>query len=128
MLVTSIFSFSHNVFYPPINSFRFFTYIYFIVCKCFEFGRVQNFVVWYRVKRLISFSCIISECTCVEGICKDGPLGDGTCRSCFNVGFSRRVTGENCDKLFFPCGQRAQNDIHCHVDAMCVVMSPSYMK
>ena len=30
MLVTSIFSFSHNVFYPSIDSFLFFTNIYFV--------------------------------------------------------------------------------------------------
>ena len=26
-----------------------FNNIYFVVCKCFEFGRVQNFVVWLKV-------------------------------------------------------------------------------
>ena len=46
MLVTSIFSFSHNVFYPPIGSFPFLIYFYFVVCKCFEFGPVQKIVVF----------------------------------------------------------------------------------
>ena len=40
MLVTSIFSFSHNVFYPTQNKFQFFSHIYFVVCKCFQFGPV----------------------------------------------------------------------------------------
>ena len=49
MLVTSIFSFSHIVFYPSQIKFPFFGHIYFVVCKCFEFGLVKNFVVWERV-------------------------------------------------------------------------------
>ena len=48
ILVTSIFSFSHNVFYPSQNKFQFFSHIYFIVYKCFQFGPDKNFVVWYR--------------------------------------------------------------------------------
>ena len=46
MLVTSIFSFSHNVFYPSRNKFWFFIQIYFVVYKCFQLGQDQNFVVW----------------------------------------------------------------------------------
>ena len=46
MLVTSIFFFSHNVFYQSQKEFLFLSYIYFVVCKCFQFGPVQNFVVW----------------------------------------------------------------------------------
>ena len=38
MLETVIFSFSHNVFYPSIHNFHFLTQIYFVVCKCFQFG------------------------------------------------------------------------------------------
>ena len=34
MLVTSIFSFSHNAFYPSQNTFLFFSHIYYVVCKC----------------------------------------------------------------------------------------------
>ena len=45
MLVTSFFSFSHNVFYPFQNKFHFFGHTYFVVCKCFQFLPVQNFVV-----------------------------------------------------------------------------------
>ena len=44
--LTSIFSFSHNVFYHFQNKFQFLGHIYFVVCKCFEFGPVLNFVVW----------------------------------------------------------------------------------
>ena len=45
MLVTSIFSFSQNVFYPSQNIFLFLSYI-FDICKYFEFGPIQNFVIW----------------------------------------------------------------------------------
>ena len=45
MLVTSIFSFSHKVFYPiRQNKFRFLSQIYFVVCKRLQIGEVQNFV------------------------------------------------------------------------------------
>ena len=46
MLVTSIFSFTHNVFYPSQNKFQFFIYIYFVICKSFQFGQVPFSVVW----------------------------------------------------------------------------------
>ena len=40
MLETSIFSFSQNAFYLPIEEFKYFIQIYFVVCKCFQFGPV----------------------------------------------------------------------------------------
>ena len=40
MLETSIFSFSPNVFYLSQNRFQILSHIYFVVCKCFEFGPV----------------------------------------------------------------------------------------
>ena len=46
MLVTSIFSFSHNVFYPIKDRNYHSCYIYSVVCKCFQFGRGKIFVVW----------------------------------------------------------------------------------
>ena len=47
MLVSSIFSIPHNVLYDFQNKFQFLgLYVYFIACKHFEFGQVQNFVVW----------------------------------------------------------------------------------
>ena len=45
MLVTSIFSLSHNVFHPSQNLF-FFSNIHFVVCKCFQVRPVYNFAVW----------------------------------------------------------------------------------
>ena len=39
-LENSIFSSSHNVFYPFQTKFQFFIHIYFVICKCFEFGSV----------------------------------------------------------------------------------------
>ena len=38
ILVTSILSFSHNVFSPSQMELLIFIYIYFVVCKSFEFG------------------------------------------------------------------------------------------
>ena len=52
MLVTSIFSFSHNVFYPSTDEFKPLSHIWIVVCKCFQFGQVQNFVIG---KELIYF-------------------------------------------------------------------------
>ena len=54
MLVTSIFSFSHSVFYPIKNRNHYFTNILLIVvCKCFEFGQSKKKnVVWERVNTL----------------------------------------------------------------------------
>ena len=49
------FSFSHNVFYPSWNKFHFYTHIYFVICKWFQFGPVWNFVVWKRINRLTSW-------------------------------------------------------------------------
>ena len=46
MLVTSIFSFFHNVFYPFTDRNYHFSNNKFVVCKCFQFGQGQNFVVW----------------------------------------------------------------------------------
>ena len=40
---TSIFSFSHNVFYSIKNRKYHLCYIYFVVCKCFQFGQGQYF-------------------------------------------------------------------------------------
>ena len=40
MLVSSIFSFSHNVFNPLRDKNHHFKYFDFVVCKCFQFGPV----------------------------------------------------------------------------------------
>ena len=51
MLVTIIFSFAHNIFYPIKNEFNVLSNILFVVCKYFPFGQAWNFVVWYRLNR-----------------------------------------------------------------------------
>ena len=51
MLVTSIFSFFHNVFYSIKHRNYPLYYIYFTVCKCIQFGQGQIFVVWELVKK-----------------------------------------------------------------------------
>ena len=56
MLVTSIFSFSHNVFYPIRYRNHCFSNLKFVVCKCFEFGPVRMFVV-----------CVGGRCLCHGG-------------------------------------------------------------
>ena len=63
MLVTSIFSFFHNVFYALQDRNYHLCYIYFVVCKCFEFGQSQIFVVWEWVNSLFAnaFKLITSK-------------------------------------------------------------------
>ena len=46
MLVTIIFSFSYNVFYSITDRNYHSCYIYFLVCKCIQFGQGQIFVFW----------------------------------------------------------------------------------
>ena len=46
MLVTSIFSFSQNVFYPFKLKFQFLSHIYCVICNCFQFGQDLNFFIW----------------------------------------------------------------------------------
>ena len=43
---TSIFFFSHDVFYPIKDRNNCFSNIKFVVSKCFQFGQGQNFVIW----------------------------------------------------------------------------------
>ena len=45
----SNYSFSHNVFYS-IKDRNYHSYIEFVVCKCFQFGLTQNFVMWEWIK------------------------------------------------------------------------------
>ena len=55
MLVTSIFSFTKNVFYSTKDEFHRLESIYFVVCKCYLFKPVWNFVVWQRTIPEIRF-------------------------------------------------------------------------
>ena len=64
MLVTSIFSFSHHVFYPIKDRNHHICYIYFVVCKYFQFGQAQIFVVWEWVnltgqEKIVGISVLI---------------------------------------------------------------------
>ena len=52
MLVNSIFSFSHNVFYSIKDRNYHSCYIYFGICKCFQFEQGQIFVIWEWVNPL----------------------------------------------------------------------------
>ena len=60
MLVTSIFSFSLNVFYPIKDRNKHLSYIYFVIWKCFQFVHIQNFVVWLRVT-VVKFENIVTK-------------------------------------------------------------------
>ena len=55
-----IFSFFRNVFYPIIDRNDLFSKNRIVVCKCFQFGLVQKFVVWERVKVISAFLVISS--------------------------------------------------------------------
>ena len=48
MLVTSIYSFSHSVFYSIIDINHNFSNVVFVVCKCFRFGHVQDWIALLR--------------------------------------------------------------------------------
>ena len=50
LLVTSNFSFSHNIFYPFGELSAIFISLRIVVCKLFQFESL-NFFVWERVKR-----------------------------------------------------------------------------
>ena len=52
LLVRSNFSFSHCVFYPLGELSVFYIEFKIVVCKLFQSGRVQRFVVWERVKSI----------------------------------------------------------------------------
>ena len=55
MLVTSIFSFSNNVFYSSNHKVQFLSHDYFVVCKCFEFGLIKALTLSFG-KELIVYS------------------------------------------------------------------------
>ena len=55
MLVTSIFSFSHNVLYSIKNRNH-----YFVICNCFQFGLVKNFAVWLMVNLVNKHSHVVT--------------------------------------------------------------------
>ena len=53
LLVTSNFSFSHSVFYRFGELCVIFIKFEIVVCQLFQFGKVQKFVVWERVKNIL---------------------------------------------------------------------------
>ena len=66
MLETSIFSFSHNVFYSSKNKFHIFSRIFFVVCNCFQFrqpkillfGKFVKFFTKQQMFRLVELESI----------------------------------------------------------------------
>ena len=56
MPVTSIFSLSHNIFYPIKNRNHYFSNILFVFCKYFEFGPFQNFVTPYQTNKKLDMT------------------------------------------------------------------------
>ena len=49
MLLISIFSFSHNVFYRITDRNYHFRNNKYVICKYFQFVQINNFVIWSRV-------------------------------------------------------------------------------
>ena len=49
-----IFSISHNVLFPILDRTHHLSNVKFVVCKCFQFDQLQNFIIWLGVKRLPS--------------------------------------------------------------------------
>ncbi|XP_062584614.1 stabilin-2-like [Saccostrea cucullata] len=70
-------------------------------------------------------------CTCVHGICNNGPEGDGKCKSCFRNTLNKwsywpdRYRGENCDILSKPC-LGSLHTLPCHIDSSCVRNGSSF--
>ena len=54
LLITSNFSFSHSVFYPPWKLSAIFIKFKIVICKRLPVWKSLKFVVWERVKHLIS--------------------------------------------------------------------------
>ena len=59
MLVTSIFFFSHSVFYSITKRKYHFSNVSYVVCKCFQFGHVQKFVFEKGLSQLQKLQKII---------------------------------------------------------------------
>ncbi|KAK3753430.1 hypothetical protein RRG08_056322 [Elysia crispata] len=56
-----------------------------------------------------------TACTCLHGLCNDGPDGDGLCRkNTCQPGY----ISENCDRKVMACGPRT---VTCHAHAFCYV-------
>ena len=68
MLVTSIFSFSHSVFYSIKEINHHFSNIQFVVCKCFHFGHIQNSVLWERVNTFQNTCNPLFLCVCYTSL------------------------------------------------------------
>ena len=92
MLVASIFSFSHNVFYQSQREFQCLSYIYFVFCKCFNLHQSKNlsFGKGLKNKSQLDYICrlqILLSLTSLEfgrlvqkptlyPLCQPGPYGD----------------------------------------------------
>ena len=48
---------------PSQKEFLFLSYIYVDVCKCFQFGPVIKFVVWYRVNDILQVEIMLLSLT-----------------------------------------------------------------
>ena len=45
----------HNDLHPFKSKFPLFIFIHIVVCKCFQFRQVYNFLIWWRVKWIVKF-------------------------------------------------------------------------
>ena len=73
------FSFSHNVFNPSRCCFQFLSHIYFVVCKCFQFGPVENVSPFSQCSFPMLFSVFESLF-----FCRLQMLSIWTSRKCFS--------------------------------------------
>ena len=65
-LVTSIFSFSNNIFKPSRDKHISLSKTKFVVCERNQFGQLQTFLVWYTVNRFNPDQAIPKEEIIVE--------------------------------------------------------------
>ena len=60
LLITSNFSFSHSVFYPFGEHSAIFFQFQIVVCKLFQFGKVQNLLFGKGITEISKWSCVVS--------------------------------------------------------------------
>ena len=90
MLVTSIFSFLHNIFYPSWTKYEILSYNYIVICKYFQFRPVQNFVIWYRVDdKLTTWSwsslLVCLACCCSSNFFRSYSISVASCLSASKI-------------------------------------------
>ena len=92
LLVTSNFSFSHSVFYPFQNFSAVFIKLEIVVCKLFQFGRLQNLSLGKELKTneiMHGLLCVYTFCKCFQPAFQKGSTLKYKCIS----GFTNQADG-----------------------------------